>query len=217
MSKTVYFVGWQSEKTNRISTVEHKNYDCFDSLTVTITSGTSKAIQYDFVGLDENGNEVADLYWYNSNDTITIPMDRGIVTWYIWGRYSDNSAISPSDATSCTCVLGYSGNWEVGDDGLPYNELSANPISNVMESPYPQGLWRIESGEITTGLLPQADELGAFANAVNLTQVSIPRSCKKIGRYAFANTQLTSVTIASDCDYYDTSFPAGCVVNFYPD
>jgi len=30
-------------------------------------------------------------------------------------------------------------------------------------------------------------------------------------------TSLTSVMIAQDCVYYPTSFPAGCVVNFYPD
>lgn len=60
-------------------------------------------------------------------------------------------------------------------------------------------------------------KLGAFCNDSSLSIISIPRSVKKIGRFAFRNTSLTSVMIAQDCDYYDTSFPAGCVVNFYPD
>lgn len=57
--------------------------------------------------------------------------------------------------------------------------------------------------------------IGAFANAIMLKKVSIPESVKRIGQYAFRNTALTSVTIASDCEYYPTSFPDGCVINFY--
>lgn len=61
-------------------------------------------------------------------------------------------------------------------------------------------------------------KLGAFSNAKNLTKVKIPRSVKKIGPYAFRNTALTSVTIASDCEYnHLTSFPDGCQINFYED
>ena len=62
----------------------------------------------------------------------------------------------------------------------------------------------------------ETDLLGVFANAKDLQGVSIPKSVKKIGRYSFANTQLKSVTIAKDCEYYDTSFPKGCKINFYP-
>lgn len=58
-------------------------------------------------------------------------------------------------------------------------------------------------------------DTGAFANATNLRYVRIPESVKKIGKAAFRNTALTSVTIARDCEYYPTSFPDGCVVNFY--
>lgn len=56
---------------------------------------------------------------------------------------------------------------------------------------------------------------GAFAFAKQLKKIVIPSSVKYIGKEAFRNTQLTSVTIASDCTYYPTSFPEGCVINFY--
>lgn len=59
-------------------------------------------------------------------------------------------------------------------------------------------------------------KLGAFCNDSSLSIVSIPRSVKKIGRFAFRNTSLTSVMIAQDCEYYPTSFPDGCTINFYP-
>ena len=68
---------------------------------------------------------------------------------------------------------------------------------------------------ITNKYLPDLIDVGAFANATNLTYVRIPPTVKKIGRYSFRNTKLTSVTIASDCEYYDTSFPDGCQIKFY--
>jgi hypothetical protein len=82
-------------------------------------------------------------------------------------------------------------------------------------------VWRTdnqyENGYPFNMLMPEIPAVGAFANASNLTQVSIPQSVKYIGREAFRNTKLKNVRIASDCTYYSTSFPAGCVVNFYPD
>ena len=63
--------------------------------------------------------------------------------------------------------------------------------------------------------LPEIDNLGAFANANNLTYISIPPSVKKIGRYSFRDTQLTSVRLARDCEYFPTSFPDNCEIFFY--
>ena len=81
--------------------------------------------------------------------------------------------------------------------------------------------WKIDS-EQNDGLpfpvlAPKLLDFGAFANATNLVEVSIPKSVKKIGKESFKNTKLKSVTIASDCIYYPTSFPPDCAVNFYPD
>ena len=50
-----------------------------------------------------------------------------------------------------------------------------------------------------------------------LSKVHIPESVKKIGTYSFSGTSLTSVKIAPDCAYSDTSFPSDCVVEFYGD
>lgn len=75
--------------------------------------------------------------------------------------------------------------------------------------------WVVVNGKLINSSLPDIPVLGAFCNARNLTKIEIPATVKKIGRYAFTNTLLSEVTIASDCDYYDTSFPAGCVVRFY--
>lgn len=76
--------------------------------------------------------------------------------------------------------------------------------------------WIMTNDGIRNTKFIETDLLGVFANAKDLQEVSIPRSVKKIGRYSFANTQLKSVTIAKDCKYYNTSFPKGCKINFYP-
>jgi hypothetical protein len=110
--------------------------------------------------------------------------------------------------------------WVIGTDGYPTNtDFLPGSIESPLSPPYPLSLWRIsatkEFGYPYHELLPEVPLLGAFANAVNLKTVRIPETVKTIGRYAFRNTQLTSVTIASDCEYYDTSFPDGCIINFY--
>lgn len=55
----------------------------------------------------------------------------------------------------------------------------------------------------------------AFRGYENLTRIKIPESVKYIDYYAFRGTGLTEVTIAQDCVYQDSSFPAGCTINYY--
>lgn len=108
--------------------------------------------------------------------------------------------------------------------------------------PYPDAYFRIKNSVITNNLIPELQHKqgrpaaqwyinsrkglindaipdknlkGSFANARNLNKVKIPDSVKFIGEYAFRNTQLTEVMIASDCTYFPTSFPDGCRVIYY--
>lgn len=109
--------------------------------------------------------------------------------------------------------------WYIGEDGFPTNIEFIDVPEKAMEKPYPKAVWRIDSvfnnGLPYHELLKQTEILGSFANVKNLQRVSIPKSVKKIGKYAFRNTRLKSVTIAKDCEYFATSFPNGCKINFY--
>lgn len=106
--------------------------------------------------------------------------------------------------------------WIMGEDGYPTNtDFPTNQPDTPFVTPYPKNLWRVSNGQICHELYPEPQLLGAFANCHNLNTVVIPETVKSIGEYAFRNTALTSVTIASDCFYYPTSFPDGCVINFY--
>ena len=107
--------------------------------------------------------------------------------------------------------------WQMGTDGLFMNAM---PDSIYWEEPYPLDIWELdENDRLTNAGLPDEliDYQGAFNKCAHLVEVTIPKTVKSIGEWSFRETALTSVTIASDCTYYDTSFPENCVINFYPD
>ena len=109
--------------------------------------------------------------------------------------------------------------WYENENGEPQNDFLEEIPENAFTKPFPSSLWRIDQN-VNDGLpyheiLESVYDLGAFANAVNLRKVSIPKTVKKIGRYSFKNTKLKSVKIAKDCIYYPTSFPENCKIEFY--
>ena len=106
--------------------------------------------------------------------------------------------------------------WYIDESGELTNDKLPNS-SSPMTPPYPYSVWRETDNEVSNELIPDVCGVGAFANATQLRKISIPRSVKKIGEYAFRNTQLSSVVISQDCEYYPTSFPDNCIIYFYPD
>ncbi|MBP7187538.1 MAG: leucine-rich repeat protein [Ruminococcus sp.] len=107
-----------------------------------------------------------------------------------------------------------SATWNIIDGEFTHSDLPA-PIASVMVRPYPPEWWYVVNGRLTHSALPPPPKAGAFCGCTSLKQVSIPESVKSIGEFAFADTALTRVKIASDCTYYPTSFPDGCVIEFY--
>lgn len=85
--------------------------------------------------------------------------------------------------------------------------------------PLPKSYWRISKyvnkGRLYHEMYRIVNTAGAFQDVATLEKVSIPQSVKKIGEFAFAGTALKKVRIAVDCEYFPTSFPEGCVVEFY--
>lgn len=108
--------------------------------------------------------------------------------------------------------------WVLGSDNTLTSALLPAPItSELFIEPYPALFWRYdaEQGQILTTILPKYLPLGAFARSGNLSFISIPPATKQLGPESFKNTQLRSVTIAQDCEYYPTTFPPGCKINKY--
>lgn len=191
------------------------------SATITAISNTSKPLQVDFLGYPDSSTTtpICDLYWFDSPYTFDLSQYSGIQYVRAVIQNSDNTNISPADIASAKIELIVPNAWYMSEEGYPKYSLFPELPTSAMTKPYPKALWRtapqISSGYPFHELLPEVPLLGAFANASELKTVRIPETVKTIGRYAFRNTQLTSVTIASDCEYYDTSFPDGCIINFY--
>lgn len=189
-----------------------------NSVTVSAVSVNGKAIGAEFVGYSDSYANVCDLYWYYGNPNIIDLTNYNNISYFrLAFRYEDNSAISPSEITSCSVTINIADTWETGSDGYPMPINAPELPESYMVKPYPAIYWRIEENEEypSNGLMPDLPANGAFANASELTQVSIPQSVKYIGEEAFRHTKLKSVTIASDCTYFDTSFPEGCEIKFY--
>lgn len=104
--------------------------------------------------------------------------------------------------------------WYVKDGKLTHDGLP-EPIPALISKPYPSFWWYVEDGELVLNAIPEPVLMGAFLNCKSLTTVEIPSSVKKIGEWAFYNTKIKEVTIASDCEYFDSSFPPDCAINFY--
>lgn len=110
------------------------------------------------------------------------------------------------------------GVWYMTDD----LRITASGIPQRLNwtKPYPASVWYYEDelDHVFNSMIPFElfDTQGAFDNCLSLSKIYIPISAKFIGRYAFDECNaLTSVTIASDCVYYDTSFPEDCEIEFY--
>ena len=142
-------------------------------------------------------------------------VDLSSYTWIRYIRVELHNSNNISPPAECTMNLVYP--FIVNDNDEIIVTSAPDAPDTPFVTPYPKNLWRISNGQIYHELYPEPQLLGAFANCRNLNTVVIPETVKSIGEYAFRNTQLTSVTIASDCTYYPTSFPDGCVINFYSD
>lgn len=57
---------------------------------------------------------------------------------------------------------------------------------------------------------------GSHMGCTNLTSVTIPASVTVIEPYAFFESSLSSATLSPDCLYYQTTFPVGCTLSYYP-
>ena len=176
-------------------------------------------LQVCIVMYDINKNYIYETSWSNSGTGLPVPSGIDVRYIRVILRYNGNNpAINPSKLKFCELSF----NWWQLDLSTADKDIhtdDAPSIPYALDAPYPDICWYLNNtgNDIINNNYRECEALGAFANATQLKRVEIPRSVKSIGAEAFRNTLLTSVTIASDCTYSSTSFPEGCVINFYPD
>lgn len=124
--------------------------------------------------------------------------------WFTSRNYEGSIIKTPESITSIGLQVGFV---NVGDEAQSGTEYIENLVITEV-SP-----WNIVEGVVKNSTAPTTNPMGAFFNATSLNEIRIPDSVKSIGRYSFANTSLTEVFLAEDCEYYDTSFPSGCLIH----
>lgn len=178
----------------------------------------------DGISLDSSGDIVlsASADWQRISFTFTLSTQKEL--WLRVEATTDSStklyvsAPQLESGSAMTLFEGYHSTWYIDDSGeLTHTNFPVIP-ERAFQLPLPKSVWRnaeYNHEYLYSELMPEVPANGAFANASELTQISIPPSVKYIGEEAFKYTKLKSVTIASDCTYFDTSFPEGCEIKFY--
>ena len=131
-------------------------------------------------------------------------------TWYIINNDLTNIAFPEVP------VIGepYPTEYWYFDDGEVINQLTPAKIP-VATPPYPYQMWQhYDDDGLLTGFCLKNPLLGAFCHSP-IRKIEIPPTVKKIGPYAFRESGITAVTIASDCVYEETSFAPGCRIYTY--
>ena len=145
-TRVVTFTDWIVQSERQIKTQEKDQYDGFHAIKVEIEPrDDTKTIQWNFIGLNDNDQEVVDLYWYDSGEEITIPTDTTMTKWYLWGRYNTNEPIDPSDVVKMTATMTLIDKWYAAEGQYPmYPEHIAWPPVLYSTQPYGTAVWRIE-------------------------------------------------------------------------
>lgn len=161
---------------------------------------------------------------YVSNTTITGNIDLG---WYCSNEYV--SGDNPTGNKNYTALISFSAKGYNNIQGSNFTidanlrNTSGTALPIVCYNPRdPQMAAYIYSDAIDYDTLSVGSgykllqrAAGAFQDVASLEKVSIPQSVKRIGKNAFAGTSLKKVKIASDCEYFPTSFPEDCIIEFY--
>ena len=181
--------------------------------TITATDINGTALRTNIMMYDSNYTCIYDSGWTASG----VPLSDSHNASYIRIMLSYSSGdIIPADLRECKLQYNDGNPWYIVNNEIT-NEFFIEIPEAYMVKPYPLALWRIDSrynrGFPYTEIVVGQRVLGAFGNANDLRVASIAQSVKYIGLEAFKNTALQSVTIAPDCEYYETSFPADCEIS----
>ncbi|MDE6500464.1 MAG: leucine-rich repeat domain-containing protein [Ruminococcus sp.] len=187
---------------------------------------------------------IFDKYWYNVPYEFDLSPYINLRFIRIVVKYSDSSAITPEEISEFTVTEYFDwyadstgihcenmpespekaiyipfphALWRISGD-VPTHKVYPQIPEKPIAKPYPFALWRIDTrvSELPYHeLFPIEIPAGAFMGVKSLEYVRIPETVRKIGRYAFADTALKKVRISPDCEYYETSFPKNCIIEFY--
>lgn len=138
--------------------------------------------------------------------------------WYVSENpYDVRTAATKDYHTPCFDYPYPAPMWYVTPDGDDVRTAVTRTCHICFDHPFPYFLWFVDTNpdDVTHDYFFNPEDMGAFRKARNLNYAKIPANVKSLGYEAFADTDLQEVTIAQDCQYSSTTFPASCQVKFY--
>ena len=138
--------------------------------------------------------------------------------WYVTENpYDVKTAATKDYHTPCFDMPFPAPMWYVTEDPDDVKTSVTKDVHICFDHPFPSMVWYIttEPLDIKNDPVVICESMGAFRDCANLSYVYIPPTVKEIGSEAFGLTRLTEVTVASDCDYKEDSFPPNCAIYTY--
>ena len=163
-----------------------------------------------FTALEPQGTEgsTADYYWQSAL-VVGEPYWEGFEEDCIRAAAGFGVFFTPNDTVSGLALddddvfLGI-----LDDDWIGHGEFSRGLMNRIQKQ------WDMKT---TRDSWYAGEKKGAFYGASNLKEIEIPKSVKFLGAYSFNGTDLSEVTIASDCEFYPVTFPENCEIKIYED
>lgn len=161
-----------------------------------------------FTALEPQGTDdsTAD-YYYHSELVVGEPYWEGFEEDCIRAAAGFGVFFTPNDIVSGLALddddvfLGI-----LDDDWIGHGDFSRGIMNRIQKQ------WDMKT---TRDSWYAGDKKGAFYGASNLKEIEIPKSVKFLGAYSFNGTDLSEVTIASDCEFYPVTFPESCEIKIY--
>lgn len=136
---------WSANRVRSVSYMQLPATFVGRKLTASATVSTGKTVQVDMVGyVTTSPPDTFDLCWYNSPYTFDLSSYQTTMYFKMCLKYSDNSAITPSEITSCKVTYDDGIVYHAHEGEYPVND-SAKPIAQMdFTRPFPLNLWRID-------------------------------------------------------------------------
>lgn len=136
---------WSANRVRSVSYIQLPATFVGRKLTASATVSTGKTVQVDMVGyVTTSPPDTFDLCWYDSPYTFDLSSYQTTMYFKMCLKYSDNSAITPSEITSCKVTYDDGIVYHAHEGEYPINDSAMPIVQADFTRPFPLNRWRID-------------------------------------------------------------------------